>query len=147
MVTQLVGHHEIEVTVDDTDDGKTPLWEKRNNLLRGANGEYCCFIDVGDNVGSDYIGLIVRALGDRPDCVGFKVGRVADGKVQSEEIHSLEEGGGSLGISHLCPVRTEIARKIGFGPGGDGDYARKLAASGLLEFENFIDAVIYAKSV
>jgi hypothetical protein len=42
----------------------------------------------------------------------------------------------------LCPVRTEIARKIGFGPGGEEEYAKKLAESGLLETENFLDAVL-----
>src|SRR5208282_4297256 len=130
LITQLEGHHEIEVIVD-MDDGETPLWQKRNNLLKQANGEYCSFIDAGENVGGNFIAMILRALRDQPDCVGFKVGRVADGKVESAEIHSLEDAPGSVGISHRCPIRTEIARKIGFGPGGDAEYARKLAASGL----------------
>jgi hypothetical protein len=144
LVLQLSGHQEIEVTVD-TDNGQTPLWQKRNKLLQGANGEYCCFIDVGDNVGENFIAWIGQALRDRPDCVGFKMGHFAGGKLQRVETFSIEAEGGGGGISHLCPVRTEIARKIGFGPGGDAEYAEKLAASGLLESENFIDAVIYAK--
>jgi hypothetical protein len=147
LITQVHGHHEIEVIVDDMHDAKMLLWQKRNNLLKRASGEYSCFIDVGDNVGPNYIQLITQALADRPDCVGFKVGYVADGKVQSVEIRSSEAADGSLGINHLSPIKTHIARKIAFASGADEEFAAKLADSGLLETENFIDAVIYARPV
>jgi len=153
---QLIGHQEVEVIVD-MDDGKTSLWQKRNNLLHRANGEYCCFLEVGDSVADNFVALVIQALAEQPDCVGFKVGRFESGTLQGVERHSIDfdtddsstplSTAGELnhGISHLCPVRTAIARSIGFGPDGDAEYAHKLAASGLLDFEQFIDAVVYAK--
>ncbi len=81
----------------------------------------------------------------RPDFVGFKVGEVAAGEFKSVmPISALEESSGEP--AHLCPIKTHLARKIGFGPGGDADYARWLAQSEIVESENFVDAVIYFKT-
>jgi hypothetical protein len=153
LVLQVSGFFIVE-TCCELDMGETTMWEKRNKLLKLANGEYCCFVDVGDLVSESYVEVLVGALEGSPDCVGFKVARVADGKVAATEWHTIDSpdeetgdhpaaaDGPVRGITHLCPVRTEIARKIGFGPGGEEEYAKKLAESGLLETENFLDAVL-----
>ncbi|MGA3065645.1 MAG: hypothetical protein ABSF29_02235 [Tepidisphaeraceae bacterium] len=121
LVPQLKGHEDVEI-LRAMDQGDTKLWERRNELLRLANGEYCCFVDVGDGVGGNFIPAIAGALRDRPDCVRFKFGMSC------------------RGVGRACPVKTDIARKIGFGPSGDEEYARKLADSGLIKSESFIDA-------
>jgi hypothetical protein len=154
LIVQVSGFFLVE-TCCEIDYGETTLWEKRNKLLGLANGEYCCFVDVGDTVGESYVEVLTRALEGGPDCVGFKVARMDGEKVEGIEIHSMDSAdeetgerpeGTVRGITHLCPVRTEVARKIGFGAGGEEEYARKLAASGLLETEEFLDVVIYAKA-
>jgi hypothetical protein len=142
LVAQLVGHPEIEAIVD-TEDG--PLWQKRNRLLQRAGGEYCCFVDPQDSVAGNYIPLLMQALQDRPDCVGLKTAHVANGKLQSVEIHSIEESDSESGISPHCPIKTQIVKKIAFGPGGDEEFAAKLSESGLLETENLINLPIYFK--
>jgi hypothetical protein len=152
LLAQARGHEEIEI-IRDMDDRAGEIWEKRNRLLQGAHGEYCCFIDPGDNFSDQFIPLIMAALSqNQPDCVGFKVARIAEGKIQSVEHHALEiqtklsPGETFQGLTHICPVKTQIAREIGFGPGGDAEFAQKLAASDLIDLENFIDTAIYTRA-
>jgi hypothetical protein len=161
LASQALGHQEVEILVGSNTAGLS-RWQKQNALLARACGEYCCFMDAGDNVADGFVGLMIQSLLAGPDCVGFKVGRYRDGKVQQVERHAAdfeEEDEDEIGqnapageeiprgVTPVCPIRTEIARKIGFDSGGDDEYSQKLAESGLIDSEQFINAVIYARPI
>lgn len=47
------------------------IGEKRNALLRRAEGDYVVFIDDDDMVARDYVDKILVAIETEPDCVGI----------------------------------------------------------------------------
>jgi hypothetical protein len=167
LAPQVLGHHEVEVLVEQH-AGPAARRQKQNDMLARACGEYCCFMDPGDKIADGFVGLLIQALAANPDCVGFKVARYRNGKLDRVERHAADFDGEEfpipkgadpaqpafpptppevpIGISPLCPVRTSIARKIGF-DSGDEEYSRKLAESGLLHSEQYIDAIMCAKSI
>jgi hypothetical protein len=158
LANQAVSHPEVEVWLESYVD-QSQKRQKQNAFLARAHGKYCCFMQETDNIVDGFVGLMVEALASDPDCVGFKVARYRDGKVDRVERHTADfdeeengqtgtaEGEIPCGITPICPVRTEIARKIGFDSGGDEKYSKKLSDSNLLESEQFVNAVIYSKAV
>jgi hypothetical protein len=151
---QLVDGVEIITSLDDGD--RTIGW-KRNQLCREASGEYQAHVDDDDLPSPDYVAKVVEALDEKPDCVGFKVRRFVDGVQPNNDIaiHSIRNPAYSFedrdGLrtylrpaNHLCPVRSELARRVGFKDknwGEDQDYATRLRP--LLKTEVFIDAFLY----
>jgi hypothetical protein len=104
--------------------GWPTLGEIRDALVDAAGTDYVSFIDDDDLVPDYYVAEIVRALAERPDHVGFKLEYTtdADGH-QGREIveHSLRysswrriDGVLCRDITHVDPIRTDLARKARF---------------------------------
>jgi glycosyltransferase involved in cell wall biosynthesis len=137
-------------------DRAANVGEKRNRLLRSASGQYVAFIDDDDNISARYVFAILEAIErEYPDCVGFKVRRFRDGRQEGEAIHSRrfkrnltrEDKSGWVferTPNHLNPVRTDIAREVGFQSlpdMEDVDYAKRLRP--LLTRETFVNEYLY----
>lgn len=132
-------------------NGEHSIGHIRQALLEEAMGEYVCFIDDDDMIPEYYIKEILGALGK--DYVGFRVQHFSDGVESKPVIHSLryrvwdeDEEGFYRGVTHLNPLRREIALKGSFdvpnlGAGEDAAWARAVAY--LPSDENFIDKVMY----
>lgn len=92
----------------------------RQGLLDEAKGEYICHIDDDDLVPDDYCDTILPLL-DGVDYIGFQVDFYDGGKKMNPVYHSLQysrwyqdDKGYYRGITHLNPVRTELARQSSF---------------------------------
>jgi len=132
---------EVEIITDHhpTDS----IGTKRDRLLSKATGEYCVFIDDDDLVAPNYIPLILKAIESKPDVVDINLIMTTDGIRAERSFHMLSIKEWSekedLNIAghkfylrypnHLNPVKTEIAKKVGFIPiseGEDKDYSKRL---------------------
>lgn len=133
------------------DNKQMTIAEKRNRLLSMATAEYVCFIDDDDLVDDNYVKTIYRLL-DGADYVGFMLQHYYDGKPSKPTHHSVKYKGWSedgygfyRDISHLNPIKREIAQKFTFrnGIGEDEDWSSKVAKSGLVQSEHFIPRPMY----
>lgn len=157
--TQLDRAAGVEAIIE-SDNGAVSIGAKRNALLARATGDYVCFIDDDDTVSDDYLPSILDALGQQPDCVGFKSDRYEDGRFVGRCTYSLSvQREREVSIpgecwqferwpNHLTPVRRELAIAAGFEDwcyGEDRQYAKCLRKAGLTpeSREVFIDKVLY----
>ncbi len=127
----------VEIHVD-RDAGELPVGEKRSRLLSMARGQFICFIDDDDLVMPGYVADILAAVAAQPqaDCVVFAGRLEVDGVFAGPFDYSIaHQRYYQLGNryfrtpNHLCPVRRDLARRIGFKSincGEDTDYARRL---------------------
>ena len=108
-----------------SDPGKMTLGTKRNDLISMAKGRYVAFIDDDDTVSDTYIEDIIAAIDSKkPDCVTFDGIITTDGKEPTKFRFSLDypqnawgqdaEGTHMRSPSHLCAIRSDIARKVKF---------------------------------
>lgn len=152
----------IRVVLDDgqrQEDGGASIGEKRQMALDLCDTPYHCFFDDDDLPDDEYTPEIMKALDSDPDVVGFKLGQYHDGVLTGLTLHSLtarkwssEMGPDGLmrhyrTPNHLNPVRTEMARAIGFKDltaGEDADFSNRLFAKfGATMKEAFIDKYLY----
>lgn len=139
----------------EVDNKEMAVGEKRNKLIDRAQGEYIAFIDDDDTINPDYIDLVMEALRDKPDVIGFR-GKILstidryDGMIFEHSIDYVGWYTGSDGVyyrtpNHLNPVKRELAAKVRFNPkisnGEDFDYSKRLRP--LLYKEEFIDEILY----
>ena len=129
-------HPDVEILFEK-DNKEITTGEKRNILLERASGEYCCFVDDDDLVCPNYVSRILDAVQTRPDCVGF-TGQISFAKqgIQRDFIHSLQYSTWFTRDNvyyrcpnHLNPVRTELARAVGYKPitvSEDSDFSNRL---------------------
>lgn len=132
--------NDVEVIVNSDN---ASIGSKRNTLLSQAKGEYCAFIDDDDLVAPNYIELVLKAIETKPDVVGMNLIMTTDGLRAERSFHLLEVENWSeiqepyipghkmyfRCPNHLNPVKTEIARKVGFpdiSMGEDRDYSLRL---------------------
>lgn len=144
----------------DKKDDRLTYGEKRNAVLRIAQGEYIAFHDDDDEPHPQYINNILKALESGPDVVGFKVACYGyANNCQSPEIMepadvSIKYPGWANDQNgfryvryphHLAPTKTEHARAIGYRGhyGEDHDYSVRMQAAGLLKTEAYIDEWMY----
>lgn len=123
---QIKPYNDIELIVN-TDEVK--VGEKRQRCLEMAQGEYINFIDDDDLIAHDYVETIYPLL-DGVDYVGFKLQMYQDGVKQKPTAHSLrhktwseDEKGYYRGVTHLNPLKTELAKQSTF-RGSDGEDKR-----------------------
>jgi GT2 family glycosyltransferase len=150
--------HEVEIlSIEDVGhkNGGLTTGEKRNKLVDMANGKYSVFIDDDDDVPDYYFEQIFNAINNNPetDCIGFKgmiygygqpcVFRHSVGlpyspqKVKNEYLRPP---------NHLNPMLTDYFRAVRFPDrtfAEDYDFCLRLAESGLVKNEVFIDLVMY----
>jgi hypothetical protein len=121
----------------------------RQRLLENARGEYICHIDDDDMVPEDYCDTIFPLL-DGVDYIGFKVDFIDNGNKMLPVYHSLkykhwyqDSDGYYRGVTHLNPLRTELARQAEFPierlTGEDEKWSNQIKA----ETEHFIDREMY----
>lgn len=139
---------EVEV-IAYWNNGERSIGDIRQSLLEEATGEYTCFIDDDDMVPDYYIPEILSALGE--DYVGFEVELFEKDKQMPRVFHSIRYGvwhqddtGYYRGITHLNPIKRELAIQGQFGKQGIGEdesWARSMMS--LAKTENYIDKIMY----
>ena len=150
---QLIDDVELLVACDD---GEISIGAKRNYLIEQSTGDYVCFVDDDDTLGSTYVSDIIAAMDQKPDCIGFLVRRLVNGKPDPKDaIHSLrfaawgetKQDGKTYYCrtpNHLNPIRREIAVKVPFKAidfAEDRDYSQRITP--LLKSEVYIDKPLY----
>jgi len=76
--TRLLDRLESQITGDNVevlslvDNKSLHIYEKRNELLDMARGEYICFIDDDDWVDRDFVPSVLSVMDDKPDVITFK---------------------------------------------------------------------------
>lgn len=128
------------------------LGANRQALVDGSHGEYVSFIDDDDLVAIDYVNKILPML-DGVDYVGFKLQYFQDGVPAKPTFHSLkhvagwseDENGYYRDISHVNPIRRELARLTRFegGYGEDHRWADRLRELDVVKTERYIDEFMY----
>jgi len=134
------------------DRGEETIGHKRNHLLDKCETEYCAFIDDDDLVSSDYVERVHEGINKGVDVVTFKGIITSEGKKPETFIHKLglkyteQKGIYFRPPNHLNPMKVELARQVKFPEtsfGEDADFAKRMAESGLLKTEYFIDQPMY----
>jgi hypothetical protein len=151
---QLNDQVQVEVFEHPTDS----IGNKRQRALLSCKTIYISFIDDDDLVSPNYVNHILNKLKYLPDGVGFR-GIITSNNIKPVEfvhragLNYIDKVFRSSDcyifhrpLNHLNPVKVEIARKIGYGDsnhGEDKDYALRLAESGLITDDIFIDEFLY----
>lgn len=130
-------------------NGELSIGEIRQRLVEAATGDYTCFIDDDDKIPAYYCQEILTHLGK--DYVGFEVQLFEKDVVMPRVFHSIkygiwhqDENGYYRSITHLNPLKREIALQGKFGVNGigeDEDWARSIQP--LVRTENYIDKIMY----
>ena len=144
-------YNDIEI-LTALDQKQNSVGFKRQRLLQLAKGEYICYVDDDDKIADNYVYLILKALEDKPDCVGFK-GFMTSNRINEESFiistrfgwpWYSEAGTHYRCPNHLSPVKKDIAIKVGFRDmrnGEDGIYSQGILP--YLQNESFIDEELY----
>ena len=132
----------IEVLYDNRTN--ISVGEKRNDLLSRCLGTYSCFVDDDDDIGDDYF-KVIEDSELKYDCITLNGMMYTDGSPTKPFTHSLkydhwfeDDAGYYRNPNHLNPIKTEIARAIGFpkiGYGEDRVFSENLLKSGLVKTE------------
>jgi hypothetical protein len=144
MLERQIQDRHIEILVDDSPD---PVSVKRQRCLEAASGEYFSFVDDDDIVAHDFIATIYPLL-DGVDYIGFRMQYYDSGLKHKPTMHSLvyeewreDSAGYYRNVSHLNPIRTELARTGSFSGGYGED--KRWADMVKPEREYFIDRPMY----
>ena len=132
--------------------GALTVGEYRQKLLEDARGKYVSFVDDDDLVAGDFVTAVLAAMVGEPDYVAFRHQMYSGGVPEPRvTITGLSFGGWRdtdvamvRDVTHINPVRAELARKAGFGRyvlGEDAAYDDALRP--LLKTEAVIDRVLY----
>lgn len=143
-----IGTFPIEV-VGFFNNGEKDIGYYRNKLLEAAKNEYVCFIDDDDQIPPYYCHEIMTHLGK--DYVGFMVKLQEKKTVMKPVYHSIRYGiwhedeyGFYRSVTHLNPIKRELALQGKFGRDGMGEdetWARSVQP--LVRTENYIPKVMY----
>lgn len=147
---QIDTSRDIEIVFDATE--KITVGEKRNKLLREANGEYVTFIDDDDRISHDYVKTIYKAIDEfNVDCFCFNAYYSHNGGqfkvVDYSKFHKQDKNTEKAFLripNHLMCVKRHIALKVGFknkSYGEDSDYAKRLLPYLKLEYK--LNKVLY----
>lgn len=147
---------QIEVKIYD--DTVATVGAKRQLALDRCKSVYINFIDDDDLVPAFYVAKILDELKYLPDGVGFR-GIITSNNVKPVEfVHraglryidkAFRSGDCYIfhrPLNHLNPVKTGIAKQIGYKDWwtfSDRDYSIRLAESGLITDDVFIDEFMY----
>jgi glycosyltransferase involved in cell wall biosynthesis len=160
--------HGVEVLAYETapyDEANPELTfgAKRNAVLRAAKGEYVVTADDDDRLHPRFLELVLAAIEQKPDVIGYKVACYGYAQTNGEFDPSIMEPA-DVSIKydgwynnrngfkyvrcphHIVPVRAEHVRAIGFKPmhhGEDHEYSIRMRDSGRLKTEVYIDEFMY----
>lgn len=139
----------------DRDGGEVSIGVKRQRMLENAKAKYIAFFDDDDTPHPRYCELILKALEQDPDVVGFKIHHYLDGYLAPGIIlsntHNQVTCDPHFGYmrhvtNHLNPVRRSMALDVGYqdsNMGEDTDYAYRFAHRFRDIREVFIDEYLY----
>ena len=109
------------------DDGQQMIGIKRNCMVQDSFGEYIVHIDDDDLVHPSYIDLVLLAIETNPDVDAIAIrGRRVDTRERVEPVlfdyrlmDPTTSNTDKLGViwrspGHLCPMRSDIARRTMF---------------------------------
>lgn len=149
----------VEVIWDAAPKGSVTIGEKRNRLLRRAEGEYVVFVDDDDRLAANYVSTVCRVLIDSsPDCVGYNIActfrdlsgrvvRTAKAKVSRIYDNWYENKDGyqyAQMIYHKNPVRKAHALAVGFRDVSHGeDYDFGIRLRPYLKKEIYLNQFLY----
>ncbi len=136
-----------------SDNRQHSIGFKRNDLLSKAQGEYVCYVDDDDDVSDNYISKILKAIEDKPDCVGL-IGIITfSGRNPKRFVHSFihtryfdKDGVYFRPPNHLNPIKRDIANKFIFPDKSfseDTDWAMQICNAGVITSEVEIEEPIY----
>jgi glycosyltransferase involved in cell wall biosynthesis len=138
--------------ISDADIHKT-IGQKRNDLLDLANGKFIVFIDDDDSVSGDYLKQIINVIrkNNDCDCIGMKGVITFDGNEEKKWEISKDFGKWfeSNGVyyrtpNHISPIRTSIAKSVGFPNISNGeDFEYSMGVLPLLKNEVKIEKELY----
>jgi len=105
-------------------NGERPLSHLRQALVESATSRYISFIDDDDRVPPYHVLRVMEVIGrpwDKVDVVGWRMQCIQDGTELKPTFHSIKYDGWSddehgfyRDVSHLNPIRAEIARQVDF---------------------------------
>jgi hypothetical protein len=116
-----------------------PVGDNRQIMRETCTGQYSNFIDDDDIVPSNYVETLLPLM-DGVDYIGHDLERYDDGHYTDTYIHSLENG-----ISHINPIRTELALKGSMygGFGEDRRWWNRLAELDCVKTEHYVPKTMY----
>lgn len=137
-------YNDVEV-IYYMDDKVLSIGQKRNILMRFANGEYLNFIDDDDLISDTYFKVILSGIDTGADAIELKGIITEDGMNPKLFIHSMKydhwfekDNVYYRNNNHLSPIKSYIAKQMKFpetNNGEDHDYSKQLHASGLIKTE------------
>jgi hypothetical protein len=96
-----------------------PLSVIRQSLVEEATGDYINFIDDDDMVPSYYVDLVTENLGK--DYVGWRMQAYMNDEPLKPTFHSIkypqwseDDDGYYRNVSHLNPIKRDIAKQVSF---------------------------------
>jgi hypothetical protein len=126
-----------------------PVGDRRELVRRKAAGEYIVWIDDDDLISPSYISSILPLL-DGVDQVGFRLQGYHNGKIMKPTYHTIKNGdwyddlsGFYRDISHVCPMRRELALESPMSGGEGEDWRWANAMRGKVKTENYIPQCMY----
>lgn len=130
--------------------GERPLGEVRHALLRDASSTYVSFVDDDDELPDYYVSEVLPRLDGVVDYVGWQLQCYSDGVALKPTYHSLQythwwedRRGYYRDVSHLNPIRTELARRGDFRSTPPEDVAWVDQVRGHVRTETYIDKIMY----
>lgn len=149
-------YDDIVEIISNGQDRSVSTGTKRNELLQRAKGKYCVFIDDDDEVPDYYIEELLKAAESDADCFAINGTMTTNGQNEKQWFIALGnpyKADWSTGKeiylrspNHITPMKTEIARQIGFNDitiGEDFDFCMRLKHSGLLKTQHVIEKPMY----
>ena len=144
--------HNGEVTVTALwNNGEKTLAQYRQELIESATSEYVSFIDDDDMISLTFVERVMEALSHRPDQVGWRMQCIQDGNELKPTFHSIryngwfeDENGYYRDVSHLNPVKRELALRCNFTrgePPEDVSWVEQLRHH--VKTEQYIDEIMY----
>lgn len=155
LLPQLDSHAGRARVIGWWNNGSPSLPRIRQAMVLGAGTGYVSFLDDDDLVPSYFVDEVLTALEQRPDYVGFQVQCYSDGAPTAIAHHSLEfsrwrnlPGRFERDISHINPIRTDIAKRVSFskaraGQAEDRIWAEQLRRGRYLREQVFIPRIMY----
>lgn len=134
-----------------TDAKSMVLGDKRNALIRIAQGDYVVFVDDDDRIADDYLSTLLEATSQRTDVITFNADVSLDGGKPMKCRYSItyaEDANTATEYhrlpNHITAVRREHALTTPFASqlkGEDSDFATRLRP--LLRTEHRLDKTLY----